>query len=143
MTEETFASQASGRHSSMSQLKQRIKHLVNSLSGTLNSDLKLIFASNFIGAFGDGLYAYIWPLYIRALGADPTEVGLVFSVIFFVAAWTPLPGGFLADKYDRKKLMILGWLLWIPTTDIFSCRALDPHVTRSSSLRDYAQWTCN
>jgi len=104
----------------MSQLKQRIKHLLNSLSGTLNSDLKLIFASNFIGAFGDGLYAYIWPLYIRALGADPTEVGLVFSVIFFVAAWTPLPGGFLADKYDRKKLMVLGWLLWIPIPLVFS-----------------------
>lgn len=87
---------------------------------TLNRDLKLVFASNFIGAFGDGLYAYIWPLYIRALGADPAEVGVVFSVIFFVAALTPLPGGFLADKYDRKKLMILGWLLWIPTPLIFS-----------------------
>jgi len=73
-----------------------------------------------MGAFGDGLYAYIWPLYIRSLGADATEVGVVFSVLFFVAALTPLPGGFLADKYDRKKLMILGWLLWIPIPLMFS-----------------------
>lgn len=102
----------------------RLKHwtlqLPSSLSGALNRDLKLIFASNLIGAFGDGLYAYIWPLYIRSLGADPAEVGLVFSVLFFVSALTPIPGGILADRYDRKKLMILGWLFWIPIPLMFS-----------------------
>jgi len=104
----------------MFRLKHWTTRLPSSLFGTLNRDLKLIFASNLTGAFGDGLYSYIWPLYIRALGADPAEVGVVFSVIFFVAALTPLPGGILADKYDRKKLMILGWLLWIPIPLIFS-----------------------
>jgi MFS family permease len=101
---------------------------------TLNRDLKLIFASNFSGAFGDGLYAYIWPLYIRTLGADSAEVGIVFSLLFFVAALTPLPGGILADRYDRKKLVVLGWLLWIPVPLIFSFAEHWTHMLPGAAL---------
>lgn len=118
----------------MFRLKYWTAWLPRSLFGTLNRDLKLIFASNLIGAFGDGLYAFIWPLYIRALGADPAEVGVVFSVIFLVAALTPLPGGFLADKYDRKKLVILGWLLWIPIPLVFSVAEHWTHMLPGAAL---------
>ena len=118
----------------MFRLKYWTARLPSSLFGTLNRDLTLIFASNLIGAFGDGLYAYIWPLYIRALGADPTEVGVVFSVLFFVAALTPLPGGILADKYDRKKLIILGWLLWIPVPLMFSVAEHWTHMLPGAAL---------
>jgi MFS family permease len=90
------------------------------LSGTLNRDLKLLFVATFIGAFGDGLYFYILPLYIRELGAKPAEVGIFFSVMMLVAAFTPLLGGFLADKYDRKKIMIAGWLIWMPVPILLS-----------------------
>ena len=57
-------------------------------SGTLNRDLKLIFVSNFVGAFGDGLYAYILPLYMRSLGASSADVGSLFSVFMLSAALT-------------------------------------------------------
>jgi len=92
----------------------------NFLLGALNRDLKLLFLSNLIGAFGDGLYFYIWPLFIRGLGATPAEVGVVFAILGLASALTPIPGGFLADRYDRKKLMILAWLIWIPVPLIFS-----------------------
>jgi MFS family permease len=90
------------------------------VSGALNRDLKLLFVATFTGAFGDGLYFYILPLYIRELGADSPEVGTFFSVMLLAAAFTPLLGGFLADKYDRKKIMIAGWLVWMPVPIIFS-----------------------
>ncbi|MCZ2855653.1 MAG: MFS transporter [Candidatus Bathyarchaeota archaeon] len=125
---------AFGRHLRVFRLKYWASWLPNSLFTALNKDLKLIFVSNFIGAFGDGLYAYIWPLYIRELGADPSEVGVVFSVLFFVAALTPLPGGILADKYDRKKLMILGWLLWIPIPLVFSAAEHWTHMLPGAAL---------
>lgn len=89
----------------------------------LSRDLKLLVLSNFIGAFGDGLYAYILPIFISEL---PTEtatvqvVGIALSVLTLASALTPIPGGVLADKYDRKKVMILGWLIWIPVPLIFS-----------------------
>ena len=92
----------------------------NFFLGALNRDLKFLLLSNLVGAFGDGLYFYIWPLYIRELGAKPTEVGVVFAILGLASALTPIPGGFLADKYDRKKIMILAWLIWIPVPLIFS-----------------------
>lgn len=93
---------------------------LNFLLGDLNRDLKLLFLSNLVGAFGDGLYFYIWPLYIRELGAKPAEVGVIFTILGLASALTPIPGGFLADRYDRKKIMILAWLIWIPVPLIFS-----------------------
>lgn len=100
-----------------------IRSLIYSLappSGTLNRDLKLIFASNFIGAIGDGLYSFILPVYIRSLQASSADVGFLFSVFLLSTALTIIPGGFLADRYDRKKVMVLGWLLWVPVPLIFS-----------------------
>ena len=100
-----------------------LRSIVYSLAlppGTLNRDLKLLFLSNFIGAIGDGLYAYVLPIYIIGLGASSVDVGFLFSVFILSTALTIIPGGFLADRYDRKKVMILGWLLWIPVPLIFS-----------------------
>jgi MFS family permease len=88
--------------------------------GTLNRDLKLIFVSNFIGALGDGLYVYILPLYIRGLQATSADVGSLFSILTLSTALTIIPGGFLADHFDRKKVMILGWLVWVPVPLILS-----------------------
>jgi MFS family permease len=90
------------------------------LSGVMNRDLKLLFFATFIGAFGDGLYFYILPLYIRELEANPVEVGVFFSIILLAAAITLPLGGYLADKYSRKKVMIAGWLVWMPIPIIFS-----------------------
>jgi len=90
------------------------------LSRALNRDLKLLFVATFVGAFGDGLYFYILPLYVRKLGANPVEVGTFFSVMLLAAAFTPLLGGYLADKYNLKKAMIAGWLVWMPVPIIFS-----------------------
>ena len=100
-----------------------IRSIVQSLTpppGTLNRDLKLIFLSNFIGAIGDGLYSYILPNYIRDLGASSADVGFLFSIFLLSTALTILPGGILADRYDRKKVMVLGWLIWVPVPLAFS-----------------------
>ncbi len=100
-----------------------LRSIVYSLAlppGTLNRDLKLLFLSNFIGAIGDGLYAYVLPIYILSLGASSADVGFLFSVFILSTALTIIPGGILADRYDRKKVMILGWLLWIPVPLAFS-----------------------
>jgi len=91
--------------------------------GTLNRDLRLIFVSNFIGAFGDGLFIYLLPLYIRGLKATSADVGFLFSVLTLSTALTIIPGGFLADRFDRKKVMILGWLIWVPIPLAFSIAA--------------------
>lgn len=87
----------------------------------LNKDLKLVFVSNLVGSFGDGLYAFILPYYITEnLGANTVEVGILYAVVGLVAAVTLFLAGLFADKYDRKKIMIAGWAAWIPAPLIFS-----------------------
>jgi MFS family permease len=83
----------------------------------LNKDLKLIFTSNLIGSFGDGLYAYLLPYYMKeTLKANPVEIGILYAL----TALTLLLAGMIADKYDRKKIMIAGWIAWVPAPIIFS-----------------------
>jgi len=94
---------------------------VRSFFEGLNRDLRLIFLSNLVGSLGDGLYAYLLPVYVRDfLGASSVDVGILYAVLTLSAALTPFIGGFLANKYDRKKIMLLSWVLWVPVPLIFS-----------------------
>jgi MFS family permease len=87
----------------------------------LNRDLKLIFTCNLVGSFGDGLFAYLLPVYMsKSLGAGAVEIGVLYATLNLVAALTLFMAGNLADRYDRKKIMIAGWLAWLPVPLIFS-----------------------
>lgn len=86
----------------------------------MNRDVKLICVSNVFGGFGEGLYFYIFPLYILELKADPIQMGAAVSVLYLVSALTVVPGGFLADKYDRKKVIVFSWFIWMFTPLIYS-----------------------
>jgi MFS family permease len=83
-------------------------------------DIWIICLSNVIGAFGEGLYFWVFPLYVRSLQADYVQLGLVLSTLYGVAALMPLPGGLLADRFDRKKLLILSWTPWALAPLIYS-----------------------
>src|SRR4030042_5943428 len=87
----------------------------------LNRDLKLVFTTNLVGSFGDGLFSYLLPVYMGStLGADSVQIGILYAVMTLVAALTLLLAGTLSDKYDRKKIMIAGWVAWLPAPLIFS-----------------------
>ncbi|MGQ9538987.1 MAG: MFS transporter [Candidatus Bathycorpusculaceae bacterium] len=87
----------------------------------LNRDFKLIFVSNIVGAFGDGLYAYLLPYYMKeTLKASSVEIGILYALTSLTAASTLYLAGMLADKYDRRKIMIAGWIAWVPAPLIFA-----------------------
>lgn len=83
-------------------------------------DIWLICLSNIIGAFGEGLYFWVFPIYIKTLQADYVQIGMVFSALYGASALAPLPGGFLADRFDRKKILILAWIPWVFAPFIYS-----------------------
>ncbi len=80
----------------------------------LPKDLRLLFWSFFLWSFGYGLYSYVWPVFLQDLSADPRQVGLVYSIGFLAIAASMIPGGILANKYDLRLLLIIGWALSIP-----------------------------
>lgn len=96
--------------------------------GALTRDVWLICLSCVIGAFGEGLYFWVFPLYIRELHADYVQLGLVYSVLLGVSALLGLAGGLLADRCDRKKLLLLGWMLWIFAPLIYSFAVVWPRL---------------
>lgn len=80
----------------------------------------LICLSNIIGAFGEGLYFWVFPLYVRSLNADYIQLGIVLSALIGFAAVVPLIGGLLADRFDRKTILILSWTPWVFAPLIYS-----------------------
>jgi len=89
--------------------------------GLQNRDLQLIFASNLMGSFGDGVYAYLLPVYIaETLKASSAQVGILYAVVGLLAASTLLLSGMFADRFDRKKTMIAGWIAWVPAPLCFA-----------------------
>lgn len=80
----------------------------------LGRDLRLLFLSMFLWSLGDGLYLYTWPAYVRELGADAPQLGLLYALGFAAMALSYLPGGALADRWDRKWAMIAGWAVATP-----------------------------
>jgi len=100
----------------------------------LNRDLWLTCLSNIVAAFGEGLYFWFFPLYIRSLQANPVEVGTVLSVLWGVSAVTPVIGGIIADKYDRKKIIIVSWALWVFTPLIYSSANFWPELIPGAVL---------
>ena len=87
---------------------------------TLSRDLKILFISNLFASFGDGLIIFLLPNFIRDLYATPEDVGFLFSILAIASAVTIIPGGFLADKYDLKKILLLGWAIWVPVPLFFA-----------------------
>ncbi len=77
----------------------------------LSRDNRLIALSMFLWGLSEGLWFYVYPLYIKSLGADPEEIGFVISVAMMGMAATFIPAGLLADRYSRKKIMLAGSLL--------------------------------
>jgi DHA1 family multidrug resistance protein-like MFS transporter len=77
----------------------------------LGRDNRLIALSWFLWGVSEGVWFYVYPLYIKSLGADPEEIGFVISVAMMGMAATFIPAGLLADRYSRKKIMLVGCLL--------------------------------
>jgi len=77
----------------------------------LSRDNRLLALSMFLWGVSEGLWFYVYPLYIKSLGADPEEIGFVISVAMMGMAVTFIPAGLLADRYSRKKIMLVGYLL--------------------------------
>lgn len=51
------------------------------------------------------------PLYIGALGADPTEIGLFFMVATLAHALSGIPLSRISDRSGRKKFVVAGTML--------------------------------
>jgi DHA1 family bicyclomycin/chloramphenicol resistance-like MFS transporter len=77
----------------------------------ISRDNRLIIVALFLWGLGEGLFLYIEPLALKALGADPVAIGRVLSAAFLAAGLAHIPAGYLADRFGRKPVLVAGWVL--------------------------------
>ncbi len=65
----------------------------------------LIVFLHYVGAY---MRMPLLPLYARAGGAGTGQVGLMMGAFMVVAAATAVPGGVLADRFGRRRLIVAG-----------------------------------
>ncbi len=70
----------------------------------------MLVAAQVMWGIGFGLFGTLAPLFLKDLGATPTDIGLVFGLGNVVAALSFIPFGIAADRYGRRPLIIITWL---------------------------------
>jgi predicted MFS family arabinose efflux permease len=77
----------------------------------MTRDFKLMMASLFLWGVGEGLFIYLYPLYLEKLGANAVTIGSIMSLTAVALAAAHIPAGWLADRFGRKEVMVAGWLM--------------------------------
>lgn len=79
----------------------------------VNRDIRLIGLSMLLWGIGEGLFFFIQPLYIQSLGASPVEIGSLLGIAGIATTLSFLPAGILADRLERKKSILGGYILGV------------------------------
>jgi predicted MFS family arabinose efflux permease len=79
----------------------------------MTRNLRLLSLCIGLWGLGVGLFIYFVPLYMRELGADPVQIGAILGLSSLGTALMYIPGGYLADHYERRRLMIFASLVGI------------------------------
>lgn len=86
---------------------------------SFNRDVRLIMVSRGVRAFGFSYLNVIFAIYLNNLGFATVTIGLVFSVAYISGALLTAVWGFLADRYGRKRILILLAVLTIVSNTIY------------------------
>lgn len=85
-----------------------------------SKDAYVLGLSLFLWSLGLGLYNFLWPAYVRQLGGDSVDFGFLVAVSMLVASFSALPGGYWADVYDRKWVLVASWAVGLPAPLIYA-----------------------
>ncbi len=75
-------------------------------SSFFRGNMIVIAASNAIKGFGGKIIGTYIPVYFLTLGGSPLTLGLMTSVTSVIQCLMLLIGGFIADYYGRRKIMV-------------------------------------
>jgi len=86
----------------------------------MNRDLILIALSMMTWGLGEGMFYFFQPLYLQELGADPLQIGSILGLVGLVMTLSFLPAGFLSDRFGRRPLLRLAWIMGTAATLIMA-----------------------
>ena len=77
----------------------------------MSRDLILVALSLIAWGIGEGMFYYFQPLYLEKLGADPIKIGTILGITGLAMMLGFLPAGLLSDRFGRRPLIRLAWIL--------------------------------
>ncbi len=102
-------------------LRNTVKEFAKPPLSNLPSNLKFLMASYALVAFANGAVSQYYILYAsRMVGITALDWGVVVSLQFLLAVGLKIPGGWLSDKFGKKKVMTVSLLMTIPIILIFT-----------------------
>jgi len=86
----------------------------------MSRDLILIALSMMTWGLGEGMFYFFQPLYLQELGADPLKIGSILGLVGLAMTLSFLPAGFLSDRFGRRPLLRIAWLIGTSATLIMA-----------------------
>jgi MFS family permease len=99
-------------NSTLKDFTNRLTRLPNSLKALLFSYALIVFANGLVGQYYI-LYA------TKIIGLTELDWGIIVSLQFLLANILKIPGGWVSDKFGKRKVMIVSVLTCAPCTIIF------------------------
>ncbi len=93
---------------------------------------RLLLASSFLATVPLGYLIVVVPLYLARAGIDPAVIGALFAVSSGAAAILVAATGFLADRWGKKRFLLAGTLIPIPSYLVFALTTDVPWLVAAS-----------
>jgi MFS family permease len=88
-----------GQISSSNESQRTLRHY--------HRNIVTIAGSNAVNALGGGIISTYVSLYFISIGGDPITLGLMASIAAIIQCFVLFLGGFIADYYGRKRIIII------------------------------------
>ena len=82
----------------------------------MNRNLVFIAIALLLWGFGEGMFFNFQPIYLKSLGSDEQQIGLILGAFGAAMAITHIPAGRLADRIGRRPLLIAAWVTGLIAT---------------------------
>ena len=97
----------------------------------MNRNLIFVASALLLWGFGEGMFFNFVPIYLdKQFALSKYDIGLILGAFGFSMAITHIPAGRLADRFGRRPLLIVAWLLGVASTLIMAlAKALPFYLT--------------
>lgn len=83
----------------------------------MSRNLLFILSALFLWGFGEGMFFNFVPIYLdRQFLLGESQIGVVLGAFGFFMAITHIPAGRLADRFGRRPLLLVAWVLGLVST---------------------------
>lgn len=104
-----------------SRLRDALLGFTKFSASTLPHSLRVLIMSYALVMFANGTVAQYYILYASGVvGLKELDWGLVVSLQFLLATALKIPGGWLSDRFGKRRLMVISLLTTVPTILLFT-----------------------